>query len=163
MKTYEVFFGKDENFTDIFLEEINSSLLGPIVGETWRTENNSRSCDDLHWFNEALNLIVLRPGIINNNTTASKNGPRITTTTAYESPPDSPNNFDFNRSDDTDVGNIFQSYPGKTPFGNLMPKYKTICDIIQNTEDLSMARQAFDKLYQDLVQKKKGFQIEMEI
>lgn len=155
MKTYEVFFGKDKNFTKIFLEELNSSLLGPIVGETWRTENNSRSSDDLHWFNEALRLIVLRPGIINNNTMASENGPRITTTTAYASPPDSPNNFDINRSDDTDVGNIFQSYPGKTPFGNLMPKYKMICDIIQNTEDLSMARQAFDKLYQDLVEKKK--------
>jgi hypothetical protein len=62
-KAFESFLGRDEAITALTSDQVKSSLKGPLVGESLILQPNSRQQYDITWFNEAMDRIVLRPGI----------------------------------------------------------------------------------------------------
>lgn len=156
LKTFEAFCGNDNKLTDIFTEHMNYPLEGPLVGDSLILEPNNPSwSDDSTWFLEALDSIVLRPGVVSNNsliTTAAVN----TMTNFADPPPDSPTDFIFGANDDNDNdGTESDTFSGDA-FGALAPNLSRVCGLIENASDLAVANRVIDKLYHDLLERKSG-------
>jgi hypothetical protein len=156
LKTFEAFFGNDEKLTDIFTEHMKSPLEGPLVGDTWMLEPISPNLsDDSAWFLEALGAIVLRPGVISNHSLITTSA--VNTMTNFADPPrDSPTDFIFGENEDNDNdGTESYAFSGDA-FGALAPNLSRVCGLIENASDLAVANRAIDKIYHDLLERKRG-------
>ena len=143
LKTFEAFCGNDNRLTDIFTEHMNSPLEGPLVGDSWILEPNNPSwSDDSTWFREALDSIILRPGVVSNHSLIATAA--VNTMTNFADPPcDSPTDF------------IFDAFCGDA-FGALAPNLSRVCGLIENASDLAVANRGIDKIYHDLLERKSG-------
>jgi hypothetical protein len=118
------------------------------VGDDWHPNKNSRHSEDFNWFDEALNSIVLRPGVINNNFATSTNSQLLmeTNCTNFAEYMDQ----DFESND----GSSIQNFGGTNVYGNLVPKFHQICDLMQDSTDQEITNRGFDSILHDLLQRK---------
>jgi hypothetical protein len=156
LKTFEAFCGNDNKLTDIFTENMKSPLEGPLVGDSWKLEPiNPSWSDDSTWFLEALDSIVLRPGVVSNHSVISTAA--VNTMTNFAEPPrDSTIDFIFGGNEDNDNDCSTNDAFSGDAFAALAPNLSRVCGLIENASDLAVANRAIDQCYHDLLERKRG-------
>jgi SWIM zinc finger len=85
LKIYESYFGRDQQVTSILLEQFLTPLEGPLIGHNSPLDPNPSENFDLNWFKEAMDTIVLRPGVQTRYLSGMQGSIR-TVTNCYDSP-----------------------------------------------------------------------------
>ena len=152
-KAFESFLGRDEKITAVLSNEVTSALKGPLVGDSFNIQPNSRQCDDINWFNEAMDRIVLRPGVLSYS--SMETYASISQVTNRDVSSDEDNHFG-NDDDDNESYNEEVDKKVKSPFHSLQPTMAGIYDLIENESDLFIATEHLNNLRSQLLEKKRG-------
>jgi hypothetical protein len=157
-KLFEAFYGRDENVSSIMAQAMQSNISGPVVGDQWTLEPNSREYHDLAWFMEAKEKVITRPGIVSYGGPAVAHGALTTITNCYDSPDDT-NVYtnDDDDDDDNDESNNNESLGiVKDAFQSLAPVMSRLYGLVEDESDLSMATNAINNVIEKLLEKKRA-------
>jgi hypothetical protein len=141
LKIYESYFGRDQQVTSILLEQFLTPLEGPLVGDTIPLEPNPSENFDLNWFKEALDTIVLRPGVQTWHLSGMQGSIR-TMTNCYDSPDDDTDFQTLEDYDHEDVRGEEEDSNGlvKDPYQSLAPTMVDLYNLIENKSDLAIVQ-----------------------
>jgi hypothetical protein len=155
----EVHLSRDKELSVIISKQLQFPLLGPLVGDTWILEPNAREYDDISWFMETIEKIVLRPGVVEHYLEGQQSALR-TLTNCYESPDAS--NFYTNddkkkamESDDHEAPEDRGNSKVPEPLRVLAPFLDGVCRLIEDESDILCAKKGMNIIMKKLLERKK--------
>jgi hypothetical protein len=156
LKIYESYFGRDQQVTSILLEQFLTPLEGPLVGHTSPLEPNPSENFDLNWFKEAMDTIVLRPGVQTRYLSGMQGSIR-TVTNCYDSPDDDTGFQTFEDDDHEDVRGEEEDTNDwvKDPFQSLAPSMVDLYNLIEKKSDLSIVQKHLSMARVELLEMKR--------
>jgi hypothetical protein len=156
----EVHLSQDKELSVIISRQLQFPLLGPLVGDTWILEPNAREYDDISWFRETIEKIVLRPGVVEHYLEGQQSALR-TLTNCYESPDAS--NFYTNddnekamESDDHEAPEDRGNSKVPEPLRVLAPFLDGVCRLIEDESDILCAKKGMNIIMKELLERKKN-------
>jgi hypothetical protein len=161
-KAFESFLGRDEAITALMSDQVKSSLKGPLVGESLILEPNARQQYDITWFNEAMDRIVLRPGV-KAYYSQENHGAIATVSNCQDSSDDDlclgyhdDNEDNEQEDDDNDDNEEEEDKKVANPFQSILPTMAGIYNLIDRESDLSILKKYLNMARNELLQKQSG-------
>ena len=151
-KAFESFLGRDEAITALMSDQVKCSLKGPLVGESLILQPNSRQQYDIAWFNEAMDRIVLRPGI-KSYYSQDNHGAIATVTNCQDSSDD---DICYGNYDDNEDNEQEEDKKVENPFQSMLPTMAGIYNLIERESDLSILKKYLNMARNELLQKQSG-------